>query len=223
MNGVISGLRRRQVDAIFDEIVAFAELEDFIDSPFRTYSSGMQLRLAFAVAVHVQPEVLLVDEVLAVGDAGFQRKCLERIDALRARGAAILFVTHDLVLAEQVCTGVAWLQRGRVAAWGPAGAVVDAYRRSMTVAAGSLDGESEGGGAAALRINVNRFGTQEIELHDVQLRDDSGVEAAILASGRALTVSVQWRAKQAMGDLIFSVGIHGADGTLLSEAYRPMS
>ena len=113
MNGVISGLTRRQVSAILDDIVAFAELEDFIDSPVRTYSSGMQLRLAFAVAVHVQPEVLLVDEVLAVGDLGFKRKCLDRIDELRSQGAAILFVTHDLVQAQQICNRVVWLNKGR--------------------------------------------------------------------------------------------------------------
>ena len=131
MNGVISGLTRRQVSAILDEIVAFAELQEFIDSPVRTYSSGMQLRLAFAVAVHVQPEVLLVDEVLAVGDLGFQRKCLDRINELRSQGAAILFVTHDLVQVQQICNRVVWLNKGRVAAWGPAEEVVSAYRRSM--------------------------------------------------------------------------------------------
>jgi lipopolysaccharide transport system ATP-binding protein len=224
MNGVISGLRRRQVNAILDEIVAFAELQDFIDSPVRTYSSGMQLRLAFAVAVHVQPQVLLVDEVLAVGDLGFQRKCLERIEALKSQGAAILFVTHDLTLAEQVCTRIAWLNRGHVAAWGPAGEVVDAYRRSMDGAGVPVtDAESAGRGAEVLRINVNRFGTQEIELHDVQLNDDSGTTVVTLPQGRALTVCACWRATQMLRGLIFSVSIHGADGTLLSEAYRSLS
>lgn len=225
MNGVISGLTRRQVSAILDDIVAFAELEDFIDSPVRTYSSGMQLRLAFAVAVHVQPEVLLVDEVLAVGDLGFQRKCLDRIDELRCQGAAILFVTHDLVQAQQICNRVIWLNKGRVAAWGPAEEVVSAYRRSMLGSGQSAIAQSatDEGTAPLLRHNVNRFGTLEIELQDVRLSDESGMSLDVLPAGRALIVETRWCAAKPTGPLILSVGVHSEDGLLLCEVHRPLT
>jgi lipopolysaccharide transport system ATP-binding protein len=223
MNGVISGLTRRQVDAIMDEIIAFSELDEFIDSPVRTYSSGMQLRLAFAVAVHVRPEVLLVDEVLAVGDLGFQRKCLERIDELRAQGAAILYVTHDLVQAQQICSRIVWLNKGRVAAWGPAEEVVDAYRRTMQGGAGrraAAHAGDDGDGAPILRHNVNRFGTLAVELQDVCLSDGTGLPVDMLRSGRALVVKMRWCATQPVGPLIVSVGIHSEDGLLLCEVHR---
>lgn len=225
MNGVISGLTRRQVSAILDEIVAFAELEEFIDSPVRTYSSGMQLRLAFAVAVHVQPEVLLVDEVLAVGDLGFQRKCLDRIEELRSQGAAILFVTHDLVQVQQICNRVIWLNKGRVAAWGPAEEVVSAYRRSMLGSGQTSDTQdsASNGAVPVLRHNVNRFGTLEVELQDVCLADESGMPFDVLPTGRALVVETKWAAKDPVGPLILSVGVHSEDGLLLCEVQRPLN
>ena len=163
MNGVLAGYRRRQVNAILDDIVQFAELEPFLDSPVRTYSSGMQLRLAFSVAVHVNPEVLLVDEVLAVGDLGFQQKCLDRIGQMQRQGVAILFVTHDLAQAEHSCDRLVWLNGGRVAAAGSAGEVVAAYREAtqrMTqqrTPADKPDQQIEGG--EVLSVNRNRFGS----------------------------------------------------------------
>lgn len=132
INGVISGLTRREVAARFDEIVAFAELERAIESPLRTYSSGMQLRLAFAVAVHTDPTLLLIDEVLAVGDIAFQQKCLARIAAFRARGCAIVLVSHDTALVATLCDQVLWLHQGRVAARGPAATIVERYVSAMT-------------------------------------------------------------------------------------------
>ena len=127
INGVISGLTRRQVAQRFDAIVSFAELEEFIDSPLRTYSAGMWMRLAFSVAIHVDPEVLLVDEVLAVGDIGFQRKCRQRIEELRALGCATLLVSHDTDLIAEICDDAIWLDAGQVIAQGPAAAVVHRY------------------------------------------------------------------------------------------------
>src|SRR5438132_13144083 len=103
VSGVIAGLTRREVAQRFDSIVAFAELQQSIDSPLRTYSSGMQMRLAFAVAIHTEPEILLIDEVLAVGDLAFQRKCLQRIAQFKAEGCTILLVSHDATLIQQLC------------------------------------------------------------------------------------------------------------------------
>jgi lipopolysaccharide transport system ATP-binding protein len=127
INGVVGGLTRREVAGHFDSIIEFAELEDFVDSPLRTYSSGMQMRLAFSIAIHSSPDILLIDEVLAVGDIAFQRKCLDRIAELKAGGCAIVFVTHDAVAVEQLCEEALWLRAGRVGAYGPSQSVVARY------------------------------------------------------------------------------------------------
>jgi lipopolysaccharide transport system ATP-binding protein len=127
VSGVIGGLTRREVVERFDAIVAFSELEEFIDSPLRTYSSGMQMRLAFAVAVHVEPEVLLIDEVLSVGDLSFQTKSFERISYFKAKGCTIILVSHAHEVIRELCDEALWLNWGRLMARGPAGLVVDQY------------------------------------------------------------------------------------------------
>src|SRR5205823_3198059 len=125
--GIMLGLTKRQVQARFDEIVEFAELEPFIDAPVKTYSSGMYMRLGFAVAIHVDPDVLLVDEVLAVGDEGFTHKCLDKFGEFRRRGKTVLLVTHSLNLVEQFCDDAVWLDDGRVRACGDPKRIVGAY------------------------------------------------------------------------------------------------
>jgi lipopolysaccharide transport system ATP-binding protein len=127
VNGVVGGMTRREVANRFDEIVEFSELEDFIDSPLRAFSSGMQMRLAFSIAIHSEPDILLIDEVLAVGDVAFQRKCLDRIAQLKANGCTIIFVSHDTSMVQQLCEETLWLRAGKVAAFGPSEAVVAGY------------------------------------------------------------------------------------------------
>jgi lipopolysaccharide transport system ATP-binding protein len=136
IGGVIDGLTRRDVARRFDAIVDFAELSESIDSPLRTYSSGMRLRLAFAVAIHTEPQVLLVDEVLAVGDVAFQWKCLERIQHLKATGCAIVLVSHDLKQIGEMCDEALWLRDGRVAERGHADRIVAQYVADAMNAAG---------------------------------------------------------------------------------------
>ncbi len=136
INGIMLGLTRKQVERRFDEIVEFAELADFIDAPVKTYSSGMYMRLGFAVAIHVDPDVLLIDEVLAVGDEAFTRKCLDKIAEFRRRGRTILFVTHTLGLVEKMCDDALWLRQGRAVGHGDPKRVVDAY---LTYVAGGED------------------------------------------------------------------------------------
>ena len=130
VSAIVSGLRRAEVEARFDEIVAFAEVGAFIDEPLRTYSSGMQMRLAFSVAVHVDPDVLIVDEALAVGDSHFQKRCVERIERFHRQGRTLLVVSHDLELVRRFCRRALHLRQGRVVQDGPAGAVIDAYRNA---------------------------------------------------------------------------------------------
>lgn len=132
IGGVIGGLTRRQVEKRFDDIVAFSELESFIDSPLRTYSSGMQLRLAFSVATHIEPDILLIDEVLAVGDLDFQQKCLERIARFKREGCTILLVSHDMSLVQRLCDEVILLNSGKVMDHGPAGDIVNRYTTAGT-------------------------------------------------------------------------------------------
>jgi ABC-type polysaccharide/polyol phosphate transport system ATPase subunit len=127
INGIMLGLSKKEITKRFDEIVRFAELEDFIDAPVKTYSSGMYMRLGFAVAIHVDPDVLLVDEVLAVGDEGFTHKCLDKFSDFRRRGKTVLLVTHSLGLVERFCDEALWLEGGRVRATGDPRRVVGAY------------------------------------------------------------------------------------------------
>jgi lipopolysaccharide transport system ATP-binding protein len=127
LNGSLLGIPRRDMEDRYEQIVQFAELSEFIDTPLKHYSSGMTMRLGFAVAVNVDPDILLTDEVLAVGDEAFQRKCLDHIAGLRRRGVTIVFVSHALEAVRGLCRRVIWLDHGKVIADGPAGAVIDRY------------------------------------------------------------------------------------------------
>jgi lipopolysaccharide transport system ATP-binding protein len=136
LNGAVLGMRRREIDARFDEIVAFAEIEKFIDTAVKHYSSGMYLRLAFAVAAHLNPEILIIDEVLAVGDAGFQKKCLGKMDDVTRSGRTVLFVTHGLGMITHLCEHAILLTDGQINKIGPAAEVVDYYNSMWNVAPG---------------------------------------------------------------------------------------
>jgi len=133
INGIMLGLTRTEIHERFDEIVAFAELEDFIDAPVKTYSSGMYMRLGFSVAIHVDPDVLLIDEVLAVGDEAFVHKCLDKISEFRRRGKTILLVTHSLGLVEKMADEALWIDKSEVQLRGDPKKVVDAYLARVTV------------------------------------------------------------------------------------------
>jgi ABC-type polysaccharide/polyol phosphate transport system ATPase subunit len=149
LTGSIMGLKRREVSRRFDEIVAFAELEDAVDRQVKYYSSGMQMRLGFAVAAHLQPDILLVDEVLAVGDATFQQRCLDRIRAVLGEGTTLLFVSHDLAAVEATCANGIWLHNGEVRTTGPIREVLSAYR-------GAVEGDAKSRADIEGLIKVSR-------------------------------------------------------------------
>jgi lipopolysaccharide transport system ATP-binding protein len=136
LNAAILGMNRREIEAKFDEIVEFAEVEKFIDTPVKHYSSGMTLRLGFAVAAHLEPEILIVDEVLAVGDARFQRKCMGKMDAVSSQGRTVLFVSHNLAAVQSLCQKVVWLHQGRIVKVGEPGEIIPEYLGS-TIETGS--------------------------------------------------------------------------------------
>ncbi len=231
INGIMLGLSREEVERRFDEIVDFAELRPFIDAPVKTYSSGMYMRLGFAVAIHVDPDVLLVDEVLAVGDEAFTRKCLDKIGEFRRRGRTIVLVTHSLGLAEKMCDEIAWLRRGRLVEKGDAKRVVDAYLTYVaggeeallaaehgapraaeegTAAPETAPGEPEPGAGG---YREGRWGSREIEITEVALRDDRGRARHVYAHGEALHVTLGVRAAEPVEDFVFGIGIFTADGT----------
>lgn len=216
VNGVVSGLTRREVTRQFDSIVDFAELADFIDNPIRTYSTGMQMRLAFSIAVHIEPEVLLIDEVLAVGDIAFQQKCLDRIAWFKSQGCAILLVSHNTAMVAQLCDEALWMRAGRLVAHGRADMVVGEYvaemraeTRKRTPTAQPALHTSAG---TELRINENRFGSLEMEIVDVRLTDPLGVPVTELDSGAPLTVTIRYRAPQPITAPIFGLSITKVDG-----------
>jgi len=226
INGIMLGLSRRQVDQRFEEIVDFAELRDFIDAPVKTYSSGMYMRLGFAVAIHVEPDVLLIDEVLAVGDEAFTRKCLDKISEFRRQGRTILFVTHSLGLVEKMCDDVLWLRHGQTADRGDPKRVVDAYL--TYVAAGEeailrarqLQAQAEPAAtpgppeeAAHSGYRSGRWGGREVEITAVRLLDARGRERHVFAPGEAVSVVLDVRAPEAVEDFVFGVGVFTADGT----------
>ena len=227
INGIMLGLTRRQVEERFDDIVDFAELREFIDAPVKTYSSGMYARLGFAVAIHVDPDVLLIDEVLAVGDEAFTRKCLDKIAEFRRRGKTILIVTHSLGLVEKMCDDVLWLRHGRVADHGDPKRVVDAY---LTYVAGGEErlmaaGQGQQGAVADAPppdtapgegsvhgYRPGRWGSREVEITRVRLVDSRGRERHVFVPGESLTLALSVRTSAPVEDFVFGLGLFGADG-----------
>jgi lipopolysaccharide transport system ATP-binding protein len=216
INGVISGLTRQEVARRFDSIVAFAELEPFIDNPLRTYSTGMQMRLGFAVAAHTDPEILLIDEILAVGDLAFQRKCLDRIAQFKAQGCTILLVSHDANSIQRLCDEALWLRQGKLVAYARADVVVRQYVEEMsaetqrrTPASHPVMHTPTG---AELQVNQNRFGSLEMEIVAVRLLDPAGQPVTELDSGAPLRVEIEYQAPHPIPGPIFGVTISREDG-----------
>jgi ABC-type polysaccharide/polyol phosphate transport system ATPase subunit len=224
INGIMLGLTRREVAERFDEIVAFAELERFIDAPVKTYSSGMYMRLGFSVAIHVEPDVLLIDEVLAVGDEAFTRKCLDKVGEFRRRGKTIVLVTHSLGLVEKMCDDVLWLREGKVADRGDPKRVVDAYLTYVAGGEEALLAREHGQGSADVATDAEatpvgaggyrqgRWGSREIEIAAVRLLDDRGRERHVYVPGERLTIALEIAARERVEDFVFGIGVFTADG-----------
>jgi lipopolysaccharide transport system ATP-binding protein len=200
--GSLVGIPRAVLLQRFDEIVAFSEIERFIDMPVKFYSSGMYLRLAFAVAIHVEAEVLLIDEVFAVGDASFQRKCVERIEALPKNGVTILFVSHDVNMVRQLCQQALWIEDGHIVALDNADNVVTAYLDQSAY----LRAQGE-------RYNdSHRWGSREIEVTQVEFLDAAGQVVRQFRTGEAFTARMHYRAARRVEEPMFGVAIHRDNG-----------
>ncbi|MFZ5916641.1 MAG: ABC transporter ATP-binding protein [Chloroflexota bacterium] len=202
LNGSILGLSRAEIRRRLDAIVAFAELDPFVDAPVKLYSSGMYMRLGFAVAVHTDPEVMLVDEVLAVGDAAFQRKCLEHISRLSQQGVTIVLVSHDLDSVRRVCRRAIWLEKGRIVADGMSEAVVQQYLwHTYTSSAVSQAARED-----------RRWGGGKVEIEHVQLQDGNDQPCHTFVAGEPLVVDIHYRAHQRTERPVFGLAIHRSDG-----------
>jgi len=232
INGAVLGLSRREIERRFDEIVAFSGLEDFIEEPVKNYSSGMYVRLGFSVAIHTDPDVLLVDEVLAVGDEAFAHKCLRRIEEFLARGRTLLLVSHSLTLIEDVCDRAIWLERGEIRLDGHPRRVADAYRQSVAEDEGRIhqqekdrreqtpeaaggaaaEGDEEGEDEAAeddlpkAEEEVLRWGSGAAQIEGIRLLVD-GEERYHFTTGAEVVFEIEVDARQTFDDFVFGIGI----------------
>ncbi len=240
INGVMLGMTKREIVRRFDEIVEFAEIKDFIDSPVKTYSSGMYMRLGFAVAVHVDPDVLLIDEVLAVGDEGFSLKCLDKFAEFKRRGKTILLVTHGLGLVERYCDEAVWVDAGRIRGRGDPRRVVSAYttdvvryeERALASADRKVQAATEvaGGGqddapeastdvpvvtdeppADMFQAVQGRWGAGPVRIDRVALERD-GTEARVFRSGDRLAIRLAVSTPEPVRDFVFGISIFNAAG-----------
>jgi ABC-type polysaccharide/polyol phosphate transport system ATPase subunit len=203
LNGSILGLSRKELERSFDEIVHFAGIEEFIDQPVKNYSSGMYVRLGFSIAINVDPDVLLVDEVLAVGDAAFQRKCMEKFASFRAAGKTVVIVSHDAGAMRLLCDEVAWLEHGRVVRTGaPDDVVLDYIEEGHEDRVQTADGS-------------RRWGSGEGVVDRVELLDAQGRPTTRVRTGDPMTVRLHWSTTQRIEQPVFGASIETLDGYYL--------
>lgn len=216
INGIMLGLSKKEITEKFENIVRFAELEEFIDAPVKTYSSGMHMRLGFSIAINVNPDILLIDEVLAVGDASFVPKCLDRIDDFRRRKKTILFVSHDLSTVEKICDQVIWLKHGNIQTMGEPKRVVDAYLQDVA------EKQEEDFEKRQQEVEVeerfeeehreNRWGKREIEVKKVRLKGLDGTEKHVYSPDEGMVIEMDVLAYSQIKDFVFGVGIYNPKG-----------
>ena len=223
INGIMLGLSRGEIDARFDQIVQFAGIGEFLDQPVKTYSSGMYVRLGFAVAVHVDPDILLIDEVLSVGDEEFSAKCVAKIQEMKYRGVTLIFVTHQLDQVRNLCDRAMWIDHGEAVVIGDPVRVVDQYLQRVsgtTTAAAPVPvppAVPEEKAPPAKDDNElteeERWGSGEVILRRVALVDDERRELVALGAGTRVIIEMDVEARTPQDDFVFGIGIYHADGT----------
>ena len=212
INGMLLGLSRREIEARMPEIVDFADIGTFVDQPVKIYSSGMYVRLGFAVAVAVDPDVLLIDEVLSVGDAAFTRRCLDRLAKMRQRGVTMVLVSHDLDLVTTFADRALYLEAGRVVVEGPSDSVVARYRSDAA-------GDSDRGRPEPSEVRVveegRRWGNGDVEIVGVEVFAGHTPQR-LIPMGSPCRLSIRYKVRRAVEDFVFGVAWHRADGTQIS-------
>jgi len=210
LNGAVLGMKRREIMRKYDEIVEFAGVQRFLETPVKRYSSGMYVRLAFAVAAHLEPEILLVDEVLAVGDAEFQRKCLGKMRDVASHGRTVLFVSHNLGAISRLCERALLFEAGRLREDGPAAEVISTYMSSTAA--------SKDAGLADVRDDAPRLGTAEARLRRVRLTGSDGAPLGALHLDERFRVSAEFEVVEAVSEVVFEVGVSTFAGDRLLTA-----
>lgn len=207
LNGSILGMRKREIDKHLDSIVDFAGVDRFLDTPVKRYSSGMRLRLGFAVAAHLEPDVLLVDEVLAVGDAGFQKKCIGAMSHLNEGGRTVLFVSHNLTAVENLCPRTIWVDGGRVRQDGDSRKVIQSYLETFAEASNLQ---------ADLDVVESRKGSGEARFTRIEFLDAAGQPLDVIRSGEAVTIRLHYDVARRIHEPHFGIEIYTSTGTLVT-------
>jgi lipopolysaccharide transport system ATP-binding protein len=207
LNGSILGMKKREIEHHLEEIIEFSGIGRFIDTPIKRYSSGMRLRLGFAVAAHLSPDVLLVDEVLAVGDADFQKKCLDAMEGLRTSGRTVLFVSHNMAAVESLCSRCIWIEAGKLRADGEARRVVSDYMRTFA---------QSSAGTVSLEAIESRTGNGDGRFTHMAFLNEAGETINYIRSGDRLTLRLHYRAHKQLRDLVVGINIHNEYGTLIA-------
>lgn len=240
-NAAIFGLTKKEIDERLDDIIAFSEMEEFLDNPVRTYSSGMYMRLAFSVAINVNADILLIDEILAVGDVNFQAKCFNKLREIKAQGTTIVIVSHSLGQIEQICDRTIWIHEGKIKAEGPPRDIHPEYmdfmgQKRQEIAeketarqekkTGKKEGERESedesaaNNAAGNQSDENsesaeekkRWGNGHARIKKVRLLNDKGDEQQVFSTGDNITIEVAYKVRETVKDAVFGIGIFRRDG-----------
>ncbi len=211
LNAAILGLRNDEIAESYDDIVDFAGVREFIDVPIKHYSSGMKVRLGFAVAVHLKPEILIIDEVIAVGDEEFQRRCFDFLYELRNQGVTIVVVSHSLELIRSLCDEAAWLEHGKVMASGPVNEVVKAYVSRVN----DLE-VGRGDGSVDIDAVPGRSGSGEVRITGVELLNGLGVSETQAIHGDPTTIRLHYEASEAVQDPLFGLTLYHENGTFVT-------
>ena len=202
LNGAILGMTRSEIDRKLEEIIDFSGLEKFVDTPVKNYSSGMVVRLGFAVATNVDPEILIIDEVLAVGDESFQHRCHEKIESFRQEGRTIILVSHGLMQVAQLCSTVAWLEKGVIQEIGPSYEVIGKYAGQSHDAAPKIEGEIG-----------ERWGSHEAEITRAEFINADGVPVHVLKTGEPISLQIDYTAHMPIKEPVFGIRITHLHGT----------
>ncbi|MDE5582113.1 MAG: ABC transporter ATP-binding protein [Ruminococcus sp.] len=233
-NASIFGLKKKEIDSRLDDIINFSELNDFIDNPVRTYSSGMYMRLAFSVAINVNADILLIDEILAVGDTNFQTKCFNRLRELKSNGVTIIIVTHDSGTIEKFCDRAIWLNDGLIVKEGRSDKVIDAYMNFMNQKKIDRNPETEilqteeknseketdadeknKSDDDIIDYSANRFGLKYIEITKAEMLDNSGKDKRIFRTGESLTIKINYHINKPLDEYVFGFGFYNLNGDCL--------
>jgi ABC-2 type transport system ATP-binding protein/lipopolysaccharide transport system ATP-binding protein len=216
LNGAILGMTKKQIAAAMDDIIEFSGLGEFIDTPVKVYSSGMYVRLGFAIAVNLEPEILIVDEIVAVGDEEFQRRCLDYLHDLRKRGTTIVVVSHSLPMIQQLCDRVAWLDHGKLVADGPAQEVCEQYLDAVNAAEEKYLQETGAKPVTADDESTTREGSGEVRVTAVSTVDDAGAPRSLAANGEPVTFKIEYEVNEPVDGPIFFIDFYTENGLHLA-------